>query len=128
MPQSEGAPPPYQERYESVPPLKPALASINASCDYMGGISRAKFYADVLPLLETVKLGNRNLIVVASMDRLIASRSRASASPQVEMPQLLGLAAPVAVHGETLSSQRPTPPSRRETRRRSQSAAESDAS
>ncbi len=54
-----------------VGPLKPALASIKASCDYMGGVSRAKFYADILPLLETVKLGNRNFVVVASMDRLI---------------------------------------------------------
>jgi hypothetical protein len=37
----------------------------------MGGVSRAKFYADILPLLETVKLGSRNFVVVASMDRLI---------------------------------------------------------
>jgi hypothetical protein len=57
--------------------LKPALASIAASCDYLGGISRAKFYSDILPLLETVKFGNRNLVVVASMDRLIASHSKA---------------------------------------------------
>jgi len=51
--------------------LKPALASIKAACEYMGGISRAKFYADILPLLETVKLGTRNFVVVSSMDRLI---------------------------------------------------------
>ena len=57
-----------------VGPLKPALASIKASCDYMGGVSRAKFYADVLPLLETLKLGSRNFVVVASMDRLIEAR------------------------------------------------------
>jgi hypothetical protein len=56
--------------------LKPALASIEAGREYMGGISRSKFYADILPLLETVKFGNRNMIVVASMDRVIASRSR----------------------------------------------------
>jgi hypothetical protein len=63
---------------ETVRSLKPALASIKASCDYMGGISRAKFYADILPLLETVKLGSRNFVVVASMDRLIEmSRSKA---------------------------------------------------
>ena len=60
-------------------PLKPALASITASCAYLGGVSRAKFYADVLPLLETVKLGSRNFVVVASMDRLIeASRQPAA--------------------------------------------------
>ena len=64
---------------ENVASLKPALASIKASCGYMGGVSRAKFYADILPLLETVKLGSRNFVVVASMDRLIeASRSKAA--------------------------------------------------
>jgi hypothetical protein len=57
--------------------LKPALASIRGACEYMGGISRAKFYADILPLLETVKLGSRNFVVVSSMDRLIeANRQR----------------------------------------------------
>ena len=55
-------------------PLKPALASIPNSCKYLGGISRAKFYADILPMLETVHYGARHLVVVASMDRLIASR------------------------------------------------------
>jgi hypothetical protein len=61
--------------------LKPALASIERACEYMGGISRSKFYADILPLLETVKLGNRNMIVVASIDRLIASRGTAKVIP-----------------------------------------------
>ncbi len=56
--------------------LKPALASIEVGRKYMGGMSRSKFYADILPLLETVKFGNRNMIVVASMDRVIASRSK----------------------------------------------------
>jgi hypothetical protein len=63
---------------ETVESLRPALASIKTSCSYMGGVSRAKFYADILPLLETVKLGSRNFVVVASMDRLIEmSRSKA---------------------------------------------------
>jgi hypothetical protein len=53
--------------------LKPALASIPDACRYLGEVSRAKFYADVLPLLETVHIGTRHFIVVASMDRLIAS-------------------------------------------------------
>jgi hypothetical protein len=45
----------------------------------MGGVSRAKFYADILPKLETVKLGSRNFVLVSSMDRLIAaSRQRAA--------------------------------------------------
>jgi hypothetical protein len=65
--------------HETVGSLTPALASIKASCEYMGGVSRAKFYADILPLLETVKLGSRNFVVVASMDRLIeANRSKAA--------------------------------------------------
>jgi hypothetical protein len=58
------------------PSLKPALASIRAACHYMGDIGRAKFYADILPLLETVKLGSRNLVVVSSMDRLIEANRR----------------------------------------------------
>jgi hypothetical protein len=57
-------------------PLKPTLASIKSACEYMGGISRAKFYADILPLLETVKFGSRNLVVVSSMDRLIEANRR----------------------------------------------------
>lgn len=55
--------------------LKPALASIKAACEYMGGISRAKFYADILPHLETVKLGNRRFVVVRSMDEDIRRRT-----------------------------------------------------
>jgi hypothetical protein len=74
MPQSAVAPTAYLERHESVPPLKPVLASINAARAYMGGPSRSKFYADILPLLETVKFGNRNFVVVMSMDRLIEAR------------------------------------------------------
>jgi hypothetical protein len=57
----------------SAAPLRPALASIPIACNYMGGISRAKFYSDVLPLLETVHIGSRHFVVVTSMDRLISS-------------------------------------------------------
>jgi hypothetical protein len=38
----------------------------------MGDVSRAKFYADVLPQLQTLHIGSRHFVVVASMDRLIA--------------------------------------------------------
>jgi hypothetical protein len=38
----------------------------------MGGVSRAKFYEDLLPHLETVHVGSRHFVVVESMDRLIA--------------------------------------------------------
>jgi hypothetical protein len=77
MPVSEETQAAYDTPQAFARPLKPALASIKASCEYMGGISRAKFYADILPSLETVKLGSRNFVVVSSMDRLIkASRQR----------------------------------------------------
>jgi hypothetical protein len=54
--------------------LRPALVSIPAACQYLGGISRSKFYADILPLLETVKIDNRHLVVVAALDAFIAAR------------------------------------------------------
>ena len=59
--------------------LRPALVSIPDACKYLGNVSRAKFYADVLPLLETVHIGSRHFVVVASMDRLINSLKGASA-------------------------------------------------
>jgi hypothetical protein len=52
--------------------LRPALVSILGACKYMGGVSRAKFYEDLLPHLETVHIGSRHFVVVESMDRLIA--------------------------------------------------------
>jgi hypothetical protein len=54
-------------------PLRPALTSIPGACKYMGDISRAKFYSDILPKLETVHLGARHFVVVSSMDQLIAT-------------------------------------------------------
>jgi hypothetical protein len=63
----------------SAEPLKPALASIPDACKYMGNVSRAKFYSDVLPLLETLHIGSRHFVVVASMDRLIDSIKEAAA-------------------------------------------------
>jgi hypothetical protein len=80
MPQTGGAHVASEVTHENVTSLKPALASIKASCDYMGGVSRAKFYADVLPLLDTVKLGSRHFVVVASMDRLIEASRRSRAA------------------------------------------------
>jgi hypothetical protein len=60
--------------------LKPALASIPDACKYMGGVSRAKFYIDVLPLLETIHVGTRHFVVVASIDRLIEKLKDAPAT------------------------------------------------
>jgi hypothetical protein len=62
-----------QPRVIEVGPLKPALASVTSSLKYLGEPSRAKFYADILPKLESIKIGGRRMIVVASMDRLIAA-------------------------------------------------------
>jgi hypothetical protein len=62
--------------------LRPALASIPEACRYMGDVSRAKFYSHVLPLLQTVHIGSRHLVVVASMDRLIDSLKEASPENQ----------------------------------------------
>jgi len=54
--------------------LKPALTSIAEASRYLG-ISRAKLYSDLLPQLQTVHIGGRHLVVVESMDRLIAANS-----------------------------------------------------
>jgi hypothetical protein len=63
-----------------VPSLRPALASIPEACRYLGDPSRAKFYADILPLLDVVKLGARTMVTVESLDRLIAANRRAAAA------------------------------------------------
>jgi hypothetical protein len=61
-----------------VTPLRPALASIPEACRYLGDPSRAKFYADILPKLDVVKLGARTMVTVESLDRLIATNRRAA--------------------------------------------------
>jgi hypothetical protein len=52
--------------------LKPALVSIADAQRYLGGVSRTQLYVAYLPRLETVKLGNRRMVTMASLDRLIA--------------------------------------------------------
>ena len=64
----------------AVTPLRPALADIPAAIDYLGGPSRSKFYADLLPLLDVVRFGNRTFVTVESLDRLIADNHRAAAT------------------------------------------------
>jgi hypothetical protein len=61
-----------------VAPLRPALASIPEACRYLGHPSRAKFYADILPLLDVVKLGARTMVTIGSLDRLIVANRRAT--------------------------------------------------
>jgi hypothetical protein len=62
-----------REAYQAslVAPLRPALASVSGACAYLGNPSRAKFYADLLPELDVVKLGSRTFVTIASLDRLI---------------------------------------------------------
>jgi hypothetical protein len=68
-------------------PLKPALISIRDACFYLGGMSRSKFYNDVLPLLDTLKIGKRNFVTTESVDRPIAANQR-SAQSQVGGPDI----------------------------------------
>jgi hypothetical protein len=53
--------------------LRPALADIPGAIEYLGGPSRSKFYADLLPQLDVVRFGNRTFVTVESLDRLIAA-------------------------------------------------------
>jgi hypothetical protein len=62
----------------TVPPLRPALASIPDACGYLGGISRSRLY-ELMPHLDVVRIGARTFITIDSLDRLIAE-SRQSAS------------------------------------------------
>jgi hypothetical protein len=71
--------------------LKPALMAIQTACKYMGGVSRAKLYADLLPHLDTVHIGSRHFVVVKSMDRLIAKllgKDAAVANTRAASPKL----------------------------------------
>jgi hypothetical protein len=66
--------------------LTPVLISIRDACIYLGGVSRSKFYNDILPLLDTVKIGKRNFVTTNSIDRLIAANQR-SAQLQAGRPE-----------------------------------------
>jgi hypothetical protein len=70
----------------TIPPLRPALASIRGACQYLGEPSRAKFYADLLPQLDVVKFGARTFVTVESLDRLIAANRRPATKEAGELP------------------------------------------
>jgi hypothetical protein len=55
----------------TVAPLGTALLNIPNTILYLGSMSRAKFYADILPHLETIKIGKRTMIVKESIDKFI---------------------------------------------------------
>jgi hypothetical protein len=59
--------------------LRPALADIPGAIEYLGGLSRSKFYADLLSHLDVVRFGNRTFVTVGSLDRLIAAHRQPTA-------------------------------------------------
>jgi hypothetical protein len=63
----------------AVTSLRPALADIPGAIEYLGGPSRTKFYADLLPRLDVVRFGNRTFVTVESLDRLIATNRQPAA-------------------------------------------------
>lgn len=58
------------------PLLRPAIASIPGSRHYLGGIGASKFYADILPFLDVVKIGTRTFVTFESLDRFIEASRR----------------------------------------------------
>ena len=54
----------------------PLLASIKTTQFMLGGIGRTKLYADILPKLETVEVGSRTLVVIASIQRYVAANAK----------------------------------------------------
>jgi hypothetical protein len=60
----------------AVTSLRPALADIPGAIEYLGGPSRSKFYADLLPRLDVVRFGNRTFVTLESLDRLIAENQQ----------------------------------------------------
>lgn len=67
------------EGIAAIATLRPALADIPAALGYLGDVSRAKFYADLLPQLDVVRFGKRTFVTVASLDRLISAHRRPAA-------------------------------------------------
>jgi hypothetical protein len=59
--------------------LKPALISISEAAEYVNH-SRSGFYKSILPDLETVTLGKRRLVVMASLDAFV-ERLRSTRTP-----------------------------------------------
>ena len=64
--------------FVAVATLQPALTDIPSAIDYLGGLSRSKFYADLLPHLDVVRFGARTFVTIESLDRLIAANRRSA--------------------------------------------------
>ena len=58
----------------TVSTLQPALTSVANACKYLGNISKAGFY-QIIDEFETVRIGSRRLVVVASLDRYIEAKA-----------------------------------------------------
>ena len=56
---------------------RPALTSIADAAAYLS-LSRATFYRDVIPHIETVRIGKRHLVLVESLDRFISAHRDAA--------------------------------------------------
>jgi hypothetical protein len=58
--------------------MRPALTDIPGACAYLGNVGRSKFYSDILPQLDIVRLGARTFVTFESLDKLIdANRQQA---------------------------------------------------
>jgi hypothetical protein len=55
--------------------LRPALISIGDAAEHIG-VARSTFYKDFLPVIESVRLGKRRLVVMESLDQLIEKLRR----------------------------------------------------
>jgi len=66
-------------------PMRPALTDIPGACAYLGNVGRSKFYSDLLPQLDIVRLGTRTFVTFESLDKLIAAnRQRVRSLPEAD--------------------------------------------
>jgi hypothetical protein len=65
--------------------LRPLLISVNEAADYVN-YSRSGFYKSILPQLETVTLGKRRLVVMASLDAFVERLRTGQASAESAAP------------------------------------------
>ena len=66
---------PEKQREAVTATLPPILTSILDAAKRLG-VSRAYFYTDILPHLETVRLGSRNLVCTESIEAFVESRKQ----------------------------------------------------
>jgi hypothetical protein len=64
------------EQARDVVNVRPAVLSAPAAQAYLGNIPRSALYTEVLPHVETIKVGSRVGFVTDSLDRFIEARKR----------------------------------------------------